>query len=691
MRGWLAVTLMTMASVGTGDSLPSIEYAAGDDWPYYHGNPAGTHYSRLRDINTGNVSQLQAAWTYDTGDRLMSNSTMESNPLIISGRMFFVSPKGRVISLDAATGRERWTFDPAPESEGGGFRRGVSYWTDGREERILYIFSTDLYAINAHNGRLIEGFGARGRVALGSSSSSPGAVYEDLYIIGGSASSIRAFEVRTGKLRWTFHTIPRPGEVGYETWPKEAWKTAIGANNWPGMAVDVTRGMAFVSLAYPQSYYGADRAGDNLFANSVVALDANTGRRLWHFQAVRHDLWDRDLSAPPTLVTVTRGGKAVDAVAQISKHGFVFVLNRLTGESLFPLVQVEAIPSDIPGELTARRQIQPVLPKPFARQHLTPDLLTKRTPAAAAAVAAEFAKLRSRGLWDPPSEQGTVILPGMDGGGEWGGAAYDPTSGLLYVNSNEMPWILKLRKVSAGDGTSGSAVYRAHCAGCHGEDRAGNPPEFPSLLGLGDRLSFYEISQKIAAGGGRMPAFRFLATDQVRLWSLVAYLQTGVDSSKHEAEAEMMKPELRGREEYVLDGMPRFVDPEGYPAIAPPWGTLNAIDLNSGRYAWKIPLGEYPELAVRGLKNTGSENYGGPIVTAGGVLFIGATSFDKKFRAYDKRTGQLLWETTLPAAGNATPSTYRVNGRQFVVIAAGGGRPPTAEPGSKIVAFALPD
>ncbi|MFC4312968.1 pyrroloquinoline quinone-dependent dehydrogenase [Steroidobacter flavus] len=665
------------------------EYAANDDWPYYHGNPAQTHFSRLSDINTSNVSRLRVAWTYDTRDELTSNSTMESNPLIIDGRLFFVSPKGRVICLDGATGAERWSFSPPAQVAPLGFRRGVSYWSDGSRSRIFYIFGRNLYAIDAETGGPAESFGSKGVVALGSTSSSPGAIYRDLYIIGGSASSIRAFSARSGELRWTFNTIPRPGEFGHETWPKDAWKTAVGVNNWPGMAVDVARGLAFVSLAYPQDYYGGDRPGDNLFANSVVALDASTGQRVWHFQTIRHDLWDRDLAAPPNLVTVVRNGKPVDAVAQISKHGFVYLLDRLTGKSLFPLTEESAVASDVPGEATAKTQIRPVLPEPFARQHLTEDLLTRRTPAAAAAVTEQFSKLRSRGLWDPPSEQGTVMLPGMDGGGEWGGASYDPTSNLLYVNSSEMPWILKLKRVALGETTSGRSIYQDHCASCHGEDRAGKPPEIPSLTSVASRLSFYDIVQKIGGGGGRMPAFRFLSTDQAKLWLLVAYVQTGADSLIQNTKS--IEPSNERKDAFVLDGMPRFVDPDGYPAIAPPWGTLNAIDLNTGRYAWKIPLGEHPELVSVGVRNTGSENYGGSIVTGGGILFIAATSFDKKFRAFDKRNGSLLWESTLPAAGNATPATYRAKGKQYVVIAAGGGRPATAQSGSKLVAFSLPD
>jgi quinoprotein glucose dehydrogenase len=311
--------------------------------------------------------------------------------------------------------------------------------------------------------------------------------------------------------------------------------------------------------------------------------------------------------------------------------------------------------------------------------------LTHRTPEAAAAVAAQFSTLRSRGPWDPPSEQGTIVFPGFETS-EWGGAAFDPDTGLLYINANEMPWIMKIKKHSSNVGKSGGELYRSNCAGCHGESREGHPPDFPSLVGVGSRLADWDIVTRIQTGGGRMPAFSSLDFGQIR--SLITYLQTGSDTpaTANAAETQSTAPELA----YSLNSISEFLDPDGYPAVTPPWGTLSAINLNTGRYVWKIPFGEYPELVAKGMKNTGSQNYGGAVVTKGGLLFIGATSFDKKFHAYDKLTGKLLWETVLPAAGNATPATYRINGRQFVVIAAGGGRPPRAKRDSKVIAFALP-
>ena len=681
---------------------------ATDDWPYYHGDPAGTHYSTLDAINTTNVHKLAVAWTYDTGESVAgTNADMQSNPLVVADRLFFVSSKGRLISLDAANGRELWTFDPAAGSSINTRQRlrGVSYWSDGKERRILFTFQHHLYAINAESGRPARPFGREGRIDLREgldrdpatitvANTSPGVVFQGLIIVGSTTfdapGHVRAFDVRTGTQRWIFHTIPRPGEFGHDTWPKDAWKKAKKVNNWAGMTLDAHRGLVFVPLATADiadniQLLGAGREGDNLFGNSLVALDASTGRPVWHFQTVRHDLWDRDLPAPPTLVTVKRNGHDVDAAAQITKSGFVFVFDRETGKSLFPIEERPVPTSDVPGEVTAPTQPFPVLPAPFARQHLTAALLTRRTVEAHEAVKKEFRSLRSRGPFDPPSLQGTILFPGQDGGGQWGGAAFDPESGLLYVNSNEMPWIIRLKKAPAAQAReTGRTLYQRYCAACHRDDRSGNPPEFPSLIGVGDRLGKRDLTGVIRDGGSRMPGFRHLEAEQLDV--LVQYVLTG-ESREISADAATVSTSLP----VVLDSVPRFLDPDGYPAVSPPWGTLNAIDLNSGQYRWTIPFGEYPELAARGMSNTGSENYGGAVVTRGGLLFIGATVYDNKFRAYDKLTGALLWATTLPAAGNASPAKYRARGRQFVVICAGGGKNPNARPGTKVVAFALPE
>ncbi len=709
MQIFPCLALTTLAMSLTMLSAHAADATAGKDWPYYHGNPGNTHYSTLGQINTANVNKLELAWSYDTGDsapdKLVVGADMQVNPLVIGGKMYALTPKGRVISLDGATGRELWVFDPA---EGKPVRsrqrlRGVSYWTDGKQRRILVTFGRHLYALNADNGQPMAGFGEGGkvdmRIGMGRdiktfsvANVTPGIVYRDMIIMGSTGNTpghIRAYDVKTGAVRWIFHTIPHPGEFGYETWPKDAWKTAMGANNWAGMTLDPERGIVYVPLASGgmgnKDFYGADRHGDNLYGNALVALNAATGKRVWHYQTIRHDIWDRDLPAPPTLVTVRRNGKAIPAVAQPTKSGFVFVFDRVTGEPLFPIEKVEVWPSDVPGELAADSQVLPRLPAPFARQRLGPDEVTRRTPEAHAKAVERLAKLSNRGPFDPPSEKGTIIFPGLDGGAEWGGAAYDPQTGLLYVNSNEMAWTLTLKKPKREpNATKGRALYLANCAACHQDDRSGTPPEFPKLIGVADRLPMAEMLATIQNGKGRMPGFGHLDEDQIK--SLGAYL-----AAKEEPPVQKEAPAWPDADAaYMFDGYHRFLDDDGYPAIAPPWGTLSALNLNTGKYAWKIPFGTYPELVAKGIKDTGSGNYGGAVVTAGGLLFIAATQYDNQFHAFDKRTGKLLWQATLPAAGLATPATYEADGRQFVVIAAGGGKNDMASDASKLMVYALP-
>ena len=673
-------------------------------WTAYGGGPESIRYSALDQINRDNVSQLRVAWTFDTGDAF-SDSEMQCNPIVVNGVLYATTPKLRLIALDAATGKPRWSFEQQPPERALGKQRnrGVTYWAEGADQRIFFAASHWLYALDARTGAPVTGFGERGRVDLRQglgrppeemsiSATTPGVVYQDLLILGSivsetlpsSPGDIRAYDVRSGKIRWTFHTIPHPGEFGYETWPKDAWQYIGAANNWTGMALDEKRGLVFVptgSAAF--DFYGANRKGDDLFANCLIALNAATGHRVWHFQAVRHDLWDRDFPAPPNLITVDHGGRQVDAVAQITKSGHVYLFERATGKPLFPIEYRRVPASEVDGEVTAETQPLPLKPPPFARQIFTEDMVTNRTPEAHRAVIERLRKVRSAGQFVPPSLEGTVVFPGFDGGAEWGGAAFDPASGWLYVNANEMPWILRLVARTEAGKTTGRSLYSARCAGCHRADLKGSPPEFPALIGIAQRRTRDEIGAVIRQGSGRMPAFAKMPPDAVN--AIVTWLMTGRDVEVAAVSQSPWPIEQR----YTHDGYNKFLDPDGYPAVEPPWGTLNAIDLNKGEIAWKIPFGEYPELAAKGLRNTGSENYGGPVVTAGGLLFIGATDRDRKFRAFDKATGKLLWETTLPAAGNATPATYEVGGRQFVVIAAGGGKW-GAPSGGSYVAFALP-
>jgi quinoprotein glucose dehydrogenase len=665
------------------------------DWPAYGGNAENTHYSSLTQINRNNVKRLRVAWTFDTQEA----GGLQTSPIIVGNVLYGITPTQKVFALDAASGKLLWKFDSGVR--GTQPNRGLAYWAEGEERRILVGVMNFVYALDAAAGKPIADFGKDGRIDLredlgrdpASQSvylTSPGAIYKDLLIVGGRnpetlpapPGNVRAYDVRTGKLRWSFHTIPQPGEFGYETWPKEAWKTSGAANNWAGMAIDSRRGIVYVptgSAAF--DFYGADRIGDDLFANCLLALNAETGERLWHFQGVRHDLWDRDFPAPPTLLTVKHEGKKVDGVAQTTKQGFVFLFDRSNGKPLFPIDLRSYPASAVPGEVASQQQVLPTKPAPYARQLLTVDVLTNRTPEVHQWALDRFQRFRSEGQFVPFGVgTDTVIFPGFDGGAEWGGSAVDVKTGILYLNANDVAWTGALAENN--EKNSPKAVYLDQCGVCHGEQMEGSPPAMPSLVGIDDRISAAELTAIVKNGKGRMPGFPNLSDDQ--LFALVSYLAGGESKELTSSEA------LPQPAKYRFTGYHKFLDPEGYPAVAPPWGTLNAINLNTGEYLWKIPLGEYPELAARGQGNTGTENYGGPIVTAGGLVFIGATNFDKKFRAFDKSTGQLLWEATLPFAGNATPATYAVNGRQFVVIAAGGGKDAKSPSGGVYVAFALP-
>ncbi len=663
-------------------------------WPAY-GGANSDHYSQLKQITRRNVHRLTQAWVYDTGEK----GDIETNPVVIGRTLYATTPHGKVIALDAATGRLKWKFDTGVASTQPS--RGVTYWADGKDQRIFAGVMNYLYCLDARTGKPVSSFGDSGRIDLRKglrepwekqsiALTTPGVIYKDLIIVGGRdpethpapPGDIRAFDVRTGALRWVFHTIPRPGEAGYDTWPPDAWKTAGAANNWAGMTVDAGRSIVYVPTGSAvMDFYGGDRIGDDLYADSLLALDAETGKLLWHFQGVHHDVWDRDFPTPPALYTVEKNGQSIPALAQITKQTYVYLFDRTTGAPLFPIHERPFPASTVPGEKTSPTQPVPDAPAPFGRQRLTADMLTNRTPEAHAWAVDAFSKLRSNGQFYPLAVgRQTVIFPGLDGGGEWSGPAVDPVSDTLFAGSSEMAWIGGLEPVTAG-GSAGEKIYSQQCAICHGVNRAGSPPTIPSLVEIEKRLGREKVVEQIHHGTGRMPAFPNL--DDAKIAALLEYLRAPVEGAK-DASVGSVTPD------YVFTGYRKFLDPEGYPAVAPPWGTLNAIDLKTGKHLWKIPLGEYPELAARGMKNTGSEIYGGPIVTAGGVLFIGGTVYDRKFRAFDTRNGKLLWETVLPFAGIATPSTYMVDGRQYVVIAASGGRDPKRPVGGDYVAFALP-
>lgn len=697
-------------------------------WSVYKADAESSSYSELKQINAENVHKLKVAWTFTPKDARKDSRSgnSECNPIIIDGVMYATSARHRVYAIRASTGELIWSFDPFDGGEGGGVYRGVTYWEDGNDKRIYYTAGDHLFAQNAQTGKLISEFGQDGKVSMNVGlrgdpetisviPTSPGIVYEDLLIIGAEVSElygaqpgyIRAYNIRTGKLEWTFHTIPHPGEPGYETWPKDAWKYAGGVNDWAGMSLDKKRGMVFLALGSPSyDFYGGDRIGKNLYGNSVVALDAKTGKYKWHFQTVHHDLWDYDLPAPPNLVTVQRDAKRIDAVAQTTKSGFLFLLNRETGESLFPIEERKVPGSNVPGEEAWPTQPFPLKPQAYARQFMTKDDLTSFSPAAHDSLVKKLNALRYEGLFTPPDLRGTLMLPGTRGGSNWGGGAVDPVTGVLYVKSNDSPEIDQLQKVeyekSAAHQSSyiqGKALYANYCSSCHGRDRKGDEPLYPSLIGLQNKMTKEAALKKIKEGGGRMPAFSSILKGKDE--AIIAYLYelTNNKSSRKDAELQEIRSNKLSVKEseneigktdttslYLnLMAFTHFYDPDGRPSIRPPWGTLNAINLNTGEFEWKIPLGNHPELQEAGAPPTGSEGSGGPIVTAGGLVFIGGTR-DKKLRAFTKDNGKLLWETTVPGVANATPCTYMSDGKQFVAISVGGDK---ENPAGYIIAFAL--
>jgi len=698
-------------------------------WSIYKADAASSSYSPLKEINKENVHQLKIAWIFNPNDasKGAGREKSECNPIVIDGIMYATSARHRVYAINAVNGRQMWSFDPFNGGEGGGVSRGVTYWEDGRDKRILFTAGDDLFALNAQTGKLISSFGKEGKVSMNVGirdnpdlisvkPTSPGIVYKDLLIIGNEVSElygaqpgyIRAYNIRAGKLEWTFHTIPKPGETGYETWPKDAWKYAGGANDWAGMSIDEKRGMVFLATGSPSyDFYGADRKGKNLFGNCVVALDAKTGKLIWYFQTIHHDLWDYDLPAPPNLVTVEKNGKKIDAVAQTSKIGFLYVLNRETGESLFPVEERKVPASDVPGEEAWPTQPFPLRPEPYSRQSMTADHLSNFSTTAHDSLLKFFNGLRYEGLFTPPSTKGTLNLPGTIGGSEWGGGAYDPATGILYVKSNDAPEIDLLQKVEPGNipinrlgKDAGKKLYMTYCVSCHKENRQGAEPLYPSLIDIEMRMTKKEVRNKIKKGGGKMPAFGAVLKGQEEAIISFLFNTKGKNLLPKEAALQEIKNNISSHKDaesgdakndtastYLnLIAYFQFEDIYGNPAIKPPWGMLNAINLNTGEYEWKIPVGNDPELQEKGAGITGLWSSPGPIVTAGGLVFLGGTK-DKKFFAFDKATGKLLWETILPGWGSSTPSTYMVDGKQYIALSVAGNK---KNPAGYIIAFALP-
>ncbi|MBJ06249.1 MAG: quinoprotein glucose dehydrogenase [Verrucomicrobiaceae bacterium] len=680
----LPVTLSIVLLCGTASAGEGEGRSA--DWPIYLGGKKRDLYSTLDQINRGNVKNLELAWSYDTGHK----GEYQANNLVVNGVLFTPTAARQIDALNAATGQRIWRWDPEGEKTGRGRQRqrGLVYWENeqGGERRLLTGVKGHLFAVDPATGRTIRGFGENGSIDLGSGLNTPGVIYRDLVIVGGvgGVGAVRAYDVRTGKRRWIFNLIPRPGEFGHDTWPPDAWKTATGTMPWCGQSLDEERGIVYVATKTAEpDFYGGQRHGMNLFANCLLALDAATGERIWHFQIVHHDLLDKDLACPPVLLTVTHEGKKIDAVAQGTKHGLLFVFNRVTGQPLWPIEERPVPQSDLVGEKAWPTQPFPTKPAPLMRQRYTEADASDISPATHQLTLDRIRASPNFGPFPAPSLKETIMFPGFDGGMEWGGGAADP-DGMYYVNINEMPWIVQMIETRRADGSglaSGERDYLTNCSACHGIDRRGNAPAgFPPLLDIGKRKSRAEIEKITREGAGRMPPFATLAANKRK--AILDYV-LNVPSRPGQAKEQSTLPS------YAFGGFRRYLDPEGYPAIKPPWGTLNAVDLNTGEIKWKVVLGEYPELTKRGIPPTGTENYGGPVVTAGGLIFIGATA-DETFRAFDTATGEILWKAKLPFGGNATPSTYMLNGRQYVVISAGGGKSNRPR-GGMLVAFALPE
>ncbi|MBK8389329.1 MAG: PQQ-binding-like beta-propeller repeat protein [Saprospiraceae bacterium] len=674
------------------------------DWLAYNGGDDCNHYSEADEINKENVDQLKVAWIYESegADTVHHSTQMQCNPIIIDGILYGVSAGSQAFAISAQTGKEIWKT-AITEPTFTMTSRGITYWSNGAESRIFFGYGAYLYALDAKTGTIIKSFGKEGKIHLiegieraGADAyvvaNTPPIVFENILIVGGRVSEsaaalkgdIRAYDVITGKSLWTFHTIPHPGEFGYETWEKDNYKNTGGANNWMGMALDRERGIAYVptgSAAF--DFYGGNRKGDNLFANSLLALDVRTGKRLWHFQTVHHDIWDRDIPAPPNLYSIQQNGKKLDVVSVVTKQGYIFVFDRVTGQPIYPIEEKSFPVSTIPGEQTSETQPVPLLPEHFTRQSFTHedinDFASNKEE-----IIAQLKQTNTGSPFIPLGFNRTVFYPGTDGGAQWGGAAVDKNA-VIYVPAKENPVFssLKASDPKAGNmgNTTGKKLYENWCMSCHGAHAEGNEDgTYPSLQKLDLKYVDYEVATLLKRGRGRMPAFTNLTSEEIK--AIYDYL-----IGKGGEVVQTSKSELSSAP-YSATGYNRWYDSAGYPISQPPWGTLTATDMNTGKRIWQVPLGEYPELMAKGLPATGTDNYGGPAVTAGGILFIAATK-DQKIRAFDTKTGKILWQSDLPAAGYASPSIYMIDGKQYVVIACGGGKLKTKS-GDQYVAFALP-
>ncbi len=725
----------SLASAVIGASLigallwagPQRDKPSHTGWETYLGSPDSSHYSALKQINLSNVNKLEVAWSFDLGN----DRSYEFSPIVVGKTMYVMAHHTSIVALDATTGRELWVYHSknAPPIE---MHRGINFWQskDGSEQRLLIPFASRLEAIDARTGGLIKSFGDDGTVDLMAGlgrdkktisqiqSATPGQVFGDLLILGSATGEeygsppgdIRAYDVRTGKMIWIFHTIPHPGEFGYDTWPKDTWKYEGGTNCWGEMSLDEGRGIIYVPTGAPTyDFYGADRVGNNLFADSLLALDARTGKLIWYYQLVHHDLWDYDATAAPQLLTVRHNDQDVPIVAQATKHGFLFVFNRVTGQPLWPIEERPVPKSDMPGEVASPTQPFPTAPPPFARQSFTvadlnPYILTAQERAKWKKTVEQAV---NKGLFTPPGLTDTIEMPGNHGGANWGATASNPTNGTMFVLSMNIPAFLKNEHLlppnlwdipmDVAPAQQGKAIYHLYCQRCHGIDRRGTPPAIPSLISAPQVFGEDVIRSVVKNGIQEMPAFPDLSNMHVS--NLMLYLGNPDAAPGPLEEPKSIAPAPNSQGQAPV----RYWS--GYnlqtAVIKPPWSTVTAYDLNAGTIKWQVPLGEAPPADSEGVKGTGvMMPRNGPVVTAGGLIFV-ATKYEGKLHAYDQETGKEVWSVSLPAASEGVPAVYEVDGREYIVVCATTGKQtdiprdgpsqPTAEPVQRsYIAFALP-
>jgi len=720
----------------------------GIGWKEYLGGPDSSHYSPLKQITPANVSKLEIAWSYPAGDGNYSFS-----PLVVDNVAYVAAKQGALVALDASTGKELWVHAFSGGGGGGGRagiggQRGANYWEskDRSDRRIFVTTGGFLYAIDARTGNTINTFADDGKLDLKTgidratiplASRTPGRVFENLIILGSTTGEgylappgdLRAFDVRTGKLAWVFHTIPRPGEFGYDTWPKDAYKYMGGVDVWGEITVDEKRGIAYFPVASAKyELYGGDRPGNNLFADCLLALDARTGKYLWHFQTVHHDIWDYDPNSAPQLATVKHDGKTVDIVSLASKNGFLYVFDRETGKPLWPIEERPVPKSEVPGEWTSPTQPFPTVVPPFARQNMTvKDMYDGfMSPEEKVAWTERLSKARS-GLYTPPGLIDTIQIPSVTGGTLFFGTGADPASGLVFVEAKNVPSILKMvpgdESTAANAGSSipsvtrpsgrgrgpggppmplriGRAVYEGSCQSCHGPDLKGD--RGPGIDNAVSRLGADSVRSIISKGKGGMPPFSSIRGEALTdLMAFLAAPESAPSGSALPANqlAERLEPD------YPADVTPppaRYktgYGQEGY-VITPPWSTITAYDLNTGKMMWQTPYGDTPQAGP-------SDKLRGNIFPKSGFVVLGSDLIvfvdnESKLYALNKKTGEVVLTKDMPNGAIGVPAVYEVNGREYILFAltaapgfpAGGRLPPggvNPPAGAKTyVALALP-